>query len=74
MSTQMYVLAKWGRKQELVHGTFDAPQVGEKFKRDKLTGNAEWEIIKVFDHEQQASLQALEQLMGYASLQKLFRI
>lgn len=74
MSTQFYVLAKCGEKQELVSGTFGGCKAGDKFERDPLTGGVWWEIIKIFNHEQQMELQAIERLMGTIGLHNLFLI
>ncbi len=74
MSTQIYVLAKCGKKQELIHGAFDGFQVSDEFERDPLTGGVKWQIIKVFPDEQQKEIQALELLMGAIQLRKLFQI
>lgn len=74
MSTRMYVLAKCGEKQELVSGAFEGCRVGDEFDRDPLTGSVNWKIIKVFPHEQQMELQAIERLMGTIGLHNLFII
>jgi len=75
MSTQQYVLAKCDQRQDLVHGDFsDSGGVGHKFKRDKFTGGEIWEITKIFTHEQQQQLAAIETLIGPADLRNLFLV
>ncbi len=74
MSTQIYVLAKCGQKQELVYGAFKGYKAGDTFERDPLTGGVKWKIIKVFPHEQQLELQALDHMMGTIRLRNLFLV
>jgi hypothetical protein len=74
MTTQIYVLAQQGKRHDLAIGNFEKSKIGEKFARHPVNGNEPWEIIKIFSHEEQRDLEAIERLVGFERLSQLFRI
>jgi hypothetical protein len=72
MSTQIFVLAKSDEKLDLVSGDFSKSKVGDLFARHPVYGTENWKIVKIFDHDEQENLKAMERLMGFERLSKLF--
>lgn len=74
MSTQIFVLAQDDARIELVIGDFAKLKVGDSFARHPIYGHKPWKIIKIFNHEEQEKLRALELLTGFELLSKLFSV
>lgn len=72
----LYVLVRDAdvRKFRIMYGQFDnVPKVGEMVERDRmLCGSKYWFIVKVYDAEQQRTLESLSNFIGIEAVQKLF--
>ncbi len=71
----LYVLVRDAdvRKFRIMYGHFDnVPKVGEMVERDRmLCGSKYWSIVKVYDAEQQRTLESLSNFIGIEAVQKL---
>lgn len=72
----MFVLASRKGKIQLVKADFPGGNVepGQRFDRMPTTVLEKWQVIKVFDHENQRRLESLQILIGNEALRALFEI
>ncbi len=73
---QMFVLANHKEKTQLVSGEFPENEVapGYMFERMPVLDLEKWLVIKVFNHENQRRLEAIQVLIGLEALNNLFEV
>ncbi len=69
-----YVIVQRGVQIELLSGDFANADYGDKIDRDeKIYGPEPWIVVKKFNFDQREKLSAIEKLMGFTELMKLFK-
>jgi hypothetical protein len=64
-----------GRVTEFITGEFENPFIGRDVRRDpRITGYLAWEVVKIFSHEEENTLSAIENLIGLTRLAELFKM
>lgn len=64
-STLYFVVVRAKNLVRVINASFEVPpKIGDGIKRDRLTEEENWTVVKVFDFDQQRKLEALWLLMG----------
>ena len=75
MSNERFVLAQYGRKVELVLGSFPKePRVGDDLERKPASTKEDWVIVKTFNEVESEDLNALTHLMGFEKVKDFFKV